>query len=196
MLYTRKGDNGTTKLFSCPKDVRLSKGDAVFTALGTIDELNSSLGLARAVARRTPCRLLMEGKKVSYEVIIETLQDYLFIIQAELGGSPMHVTKVHVDYLENVLKDIDDVIPPIHSFSLPGGSELGGHLDLARTIDRRAERMVVKLCESGEYCVSPESLQFLNRLSSALYGLARFANYYLGEMEKAPQYKKAVKKKV
>ncbi len=194
MLYTKKGDNGTTKLFNCPTEVRLSKGDAVFTALGTIDELNAALGIAKTVARRTPCRLLVDGKKIPYESIIETIQDYLFIIQAELGGSPLSLTKAHVTHLETILKDIDDVLPPVHSFSLPGGSELGAHLDFTRTIGRRAERMVVKFNDCEIHSVSAESLQFLNRLSSALFGLARFANYYLGETEKAPQYRKAGKK--
>lgn len=189
MLYTRKGDNGTTKLFDCPQGKRVSKSDFVFEVLGTIDELNSSLGYAKVLSRKSNDTLVFETKKVNYEEILETLQQSLFCIQAELGGSDIHVNKTHTLYLEKVIYEVETLLPPITSFIVPGGGETGAYLDIVRTVARRAERQLVQLQNKKVRVVNDESIIFMNRLSSALYALARFANYQEGYSERKPDYR-------
>ena len=188
MLYTKKGDNGTTKLFDCPQGKRISKSDFVFEVLGTIDELNSSLGYAKVLSKKSKDMLFFETQKVSYEKILETLQQNLFCVQAELGGSDIHLRKNHIIYLEKVIYEITTLLPPIKSFIIAGGGETGAYLDIVRSVARRAERQVVKLKDGKERIVSDESIIFLNRLSSVLYALARFANYQEGYFERKPEY--------
>lgn len=188
MLYTKKGDGGTTRLFDCPQGKRVSKSDLVFEVLGTFDELNSSLGYAKVLSKKSQDSLSIGERKVSYREIVETLQQGLFCIQAELGGSDIHVTKKHTLYLEKVMQEVETLLPPIKSFIIPGGGETGAYLDIGRTVARRAERHLVLLRLKGERVVSDESIAFMNRLSSVLYALARFANYQKGYLEKKPDY--------
>lgn len=189
MLYTRKGDNGTTKLFDCPQGKRVSKSDFIFEVLGTLDELNSSLGYAKMLSRKSNDTLLIETKKVNYEEILEALQQSLFCIQAELGGSDIHVNKTRTLYLEKVIYEVETLLPPITSFIVPGGGETGAYLDIVRTIARRTERQLVQLQNKKVRVVDNESIIFINRLSSALYALARFANYQEGYSERKPDYR-------
>lgn len=188
MLYTRKGDNGTTKLYDCPAGTRLSKCAPVFEALGTLDELNCSLGYAKVLARQSKDALGLFGKKTSYVLIIERLQNILFTIQAELGGAGKHPTNEAVMFAERIVHEVETLIPPVTSFIVAGGGETGAYLDICRTIARRAERGVIEALEREERSVSEPTLQFLNRLSSVLYALARFANYQEGFSERSPQY--------
>ncbi len=189
MLYTGKGDNGTTKLFDCPQGIRLSKGSFVFEVLGTLDELNSSLGYAKALSKKSNPYFYMENEKIPYEKIIDNLQQNVFSIQAEIGGSDIHLNKKHIIYLEKVISEVETILPPIKSFIVPGGGECGAYLDVVRTVARRAERHVVLLQEKEERVIHNESIIFLNRLSSVLYALARLANYQEGFYENKPLYK-------
>jgi ATP:cob(I)alamin adenosyltransferase len=188
MLYTRKGDTGTTKLFNCPQGVRLSKSDAIFTALGTLDELNCSIGFAKVLANKSRDMLGLSGKRTSYALILEQLQNSVFIVQAELAGSVISLKKSDVEFAEAIVGEVETLLPPITSFIVSGGGETGAFLDICRTIARRAERTVIIAKEKEECALSSETLQFLNRLSSVLYALARFANYQEGYIEKAPSY--------
>ena len=188
MLYTKKGDKGTTKLFDCPQGTRISKSAPVFEALGMIDELNSSLGYARALSRKSGAIITLDGEKVLYEKIIQDLQQHLFCIQAELGGSDMHATEEQLSFVEKIIYEIETLLPPITSFIVPGGTETGAYLDLVRTIARRAERAIVIVHEKHERTISDTSIAYLNRLSSILYALARFANYQEGYYERKPTY--------
>lgn len=188
MLYTGKGDNGTTKLFDCPQGTRLTKSSYIFEVLGTIDELNSSLGYAKALSRKSGDKLSMNNERVPYEEIIEKLQQNLFSIQAELGGSDIHIKNEHILYLEKVIAEVETFLPPIKSFIIPGGGECGAYLDIARTIARRGERGLVSLLNKNERTISNESIAYMNRLSSVLYALARFANYQEGYSEGKPKY--------
>ena len=113
----------------------------------------------------------------------------MFCIQAELGGSKISVTKDQTLYLEKIISEIESVLPPITSFIIAGGGEIGAYLDIVRTIARRTERQLVLLREKKERSISDESITFMNRLSSILYALARFANYQEGYSEKKPEYK-------
>ena len=189
MLYTKKGDKGTTKLFDCPQGVRISKSAFVFEALGTLDELNSSLGFIKALSKKTKNILAIGKQKVSYVEIIEKFQQSLFCIQAELGGGDKYVTEKHILYLEKVIHEIKILLPPIKSFIISGGGECGAYLDVGRTIARRAERQLILLRDKKERYISDQSIVYINRLSSALYALARFANYQEGYFEKKPAYR-------
>ncbi|MEO8638150.1 MAG: cob(I)yrinic acid a,c-diamide adenosyltransferase [Candidatus Taylorbacteria bacterium] len=189
MLYTRKGDKGTTRLFDCPNGMRMSKSEIVFEALGTLDELNSSIGYAKALSKKGSTTVSIETKKVSYEAILEKLQQNLFCIQAELAGAKTSLTKEHITFLEQVIYEIETVLPPITSFKIAGGGDTGAYLDITRTIARRAERLVVTVRDKKGNKVSDLSIQFLNRLSSVLYALARFANYQEGYREAGPHYR-------
>ena len=190
MLYTGKGDNGTTKLFDCPQGVRLSKSDFIFEALGNLDELNCNIGYAKALSIKSKDTLYINGNKIPYAEILEKIQQILFCIQAELGGSDMRAKNENVKYLENVIYEVETVLPPIKSFIVPGGGETGAYLDVCRTNARKTERCLILILEKKKRNISSESLVFLNRLSSALYALARFANYQEGYVEQKPNYQK------
>jgi len=189
MLYTKKGDNGTTKLFNCKQGERLSKSSAIFEVLGMVDELNTTIGFAKALSVKSKDTLFFKGKKISYEDILEKIQQILFSIQAELGGSHVRIKPEHVIFLEDVVYEVETVIPPISSFIVYGGGETGAYLDIVRAVARRAERQVISLRDKEKQEISQEAIQFLNRLSSALFALARHANYQEGFLEQGPNYK-------
>ncbi|MBI3305997.1 cob(I)yrinic acid a,c-diamide adenosyltransferase [Candidatus Nomurabacteria bacterium] len=189
MLYTRKGDSGTTKLFNCAVGVRVAKSNFIFEALGALDELNSVLGYAKALCKKAGIVVFTGERRIHYDEILHIFQEGLFLAQAELGGSPVRIKKTDVLFLEKIIFEIETMLPPIKSFIVPGGGEAGSYLDIARTIARRAERQIVSLGSGKENCVEDCTLQFLNRLSSALYALARFANYQEGYLERKPEYK-------
>ncbi len=187
MLYTRKGDGGTTKTLAT-RD-RVSKASPLPEALGTLDELNSFLGVARAGAGRSEqVAVVLGGKKVPLTALLRELQENLFIVQAELAGAKMHLTKRKVTRAEQVTDTIERSMPPITGFSIAGGTELSALLDVARTLARRAERRAVGVHESGLQRLSPMTLAYLNRLSSVLFALARYVNYTTGVLEERPSY--------
>ena len=184
-LYSGKGDGGTTKLFDCPPGVRVSKSSPIFEALGILDELNSTVGWCKAEARSQNVAL---GKKHISDMLHD-VQDNLFSAQAELAGAPKKILPKEVKRVEKIIAAVEAVIPPITSFIVPGGNELSARLDIARTVARRCERRVVTVAEAGERKVSKGTLTYLNRLSSLLYALARFANHAGGVAETKPQYR-------
>jgi len=185
MLYTGKGDNGTTSTFgSCNQ--RISKSSAVAEALGTLDEANSFLGLVKTNVRASEMRVTEEGNSLS--VVIDSVQQNLFIVQAELAGADKHIEESKVVEMEAVIDTIEKELPPIKSFFVSGGTELGAILDFARTLARRAERRVVAVAEEGGQGVDKDTLAYLNRLSSLLYALARQVNHKSGITEEPPRY--------
>ena len=167
MLYTRKGDSGTTKTFGC--DQRISKSSAVAEALGTLDEINSFLGICKV---RSAEAGLAVASGETFEQIVGWVQQNLFIIQAELAGADKVIGEDKVKKLESLTDGIEAELPPITSFFVSGGTELGATFDVARTIARRAERRVVESNEQNEKKLGAFTLPFLNRLSSLLYALA------------------------
>ncbi|MDO8659764.1 MAG: cob(I)yrinic acid a,c-diamide adenosyltransferase [Candidatus Parcubacteria bacterium] len=184
MLYTRKGDNGTTKTFGC--DQRVSKSSSIAEALGSLDEINSFLGLLKVKAESLSFSL--PDKKIIISETIGKIQQDLFIIQAELAGADKTITKEKVIGLEEIIDGIEKMLPPIKTFFVSGGTELASLSDIARTIARRAERRVVGVVEEGKVKVSPETQAYLNRLSSVLYAFARIFNHIAGITEEAPKY--------
>src|SRR3989344_1931638 len=186
--YTAKGDGGTTRLFNCPQGARLSKGDIIFEVLGGVDELNSFVGWCRAVAKRSS---LQEAKRTKFLDTLLFIQEDLFIIQAELGGGTTRLSEEKVRRLEDAIERFSGGFPAIHSFVIPGATELGGLLDVSRAIARRVERTYYKAAAGKRRGTRRESTpigSYLNRLSSLLYVLARYANHAHGAAEKNPSY--------
>jgi len=190
-LYTAKGDDGTTTTFGC--DQRMSKSSAIAEALGTLDEANSYLGMCKV--QSVADNFTLGDKKIAD--IVHELQDDLFIVQAEVAGASKDITESKVKWLEGIITEIEKELPAITTFFISGGTELASRFDFARTLIRRAERRVVAVhAESleqgrekeGVQKVGKHTLAYLNRLSSILYALARFANHQREVIEDAPDY--------
>ena len=197
MLYTRKGDNGTTKTFGC--DQRISKSSAIAEALGSMDEINSFLGLVKVKA--TEVVFTLPDQEIKLAETIDRIQQDLFIIQAELAGADKTIVEEKVKWLEEIIDGIEKMLPPIKTFFVSGGTELASLCDIARTIARRAERRVVGVAEEQKSfaeisapesapvkTLSAQTLAYLNRLSSVLYAFARASNHIAGIVEEAPRY--------
>jgi cob(I)alamin adenosyltransferase len=171
-IYTRTGDEGLTGLFG---GVRLRKDDPRVDAYGTIDELNASLGLARAL-----------GLPKEIQGVIEQIQSDLFVLGAEIACAPDRVGKLNmrlltddsVKALEKVIDEHEAALPELKTFILPAGSQAGAALHLARTVGRRAERRCLSVDQ-----LRPTLLVYLNRLSDCLFVLARRANHLTGAVE-------------
>ena len=177
MLYTRKGDGGTTRVFGCDQQ-RISKSSELPEALGALDELNAYLGFVRMRA----------GEHERIANAIREIQEKLFIIQAEVAGADKRVGEKAVPQVEELVNAIEKEIPPLKGFSIAGGTELSAILDVARTHARRAERRVVAVKEKALRDVSSGAMTYLNRLSSLLFALARLANHLAGVPEENPRY--------
>jgi cob(I)alamin adenosyltransferase len=188
MLYTRKGDDGKTKTFGC--DQRISKSSAVAEALGSLDEVNSFLGIIKTNKEATLIRVgdMKSSAPRSLDEIIHRIQENLFIIQAEVAGAGKSIDKSKVKEVESIVTEIKKVLPPIKSFFISGGTSVAAALDFGRTLARRAERRVVAVAEEGLQKIDPQTLAYLNRLSSLLYALARLSNHKSGIEEKSPSY--------
>jgi cob(I)alamin adenosyltransferase len=183
MFYTRKGDKGTTKTFGC--DQRISKSSAIAEALGSLDEINSYLGLCKAKVNKE--MTLMED--VSVWEVLHAVQKNLFIIQAEIAGANMIMDENKIKEIETIIDWIEKELPPIKSFFISGGTETSALFDVARTVARRAERRVVEVELEKKVTVGGNTLAYLNRLSSLLYALARLSNHKSGINEESPDYK-------
>ena len=177
MLYTRKGDKGTTKTFGCNQQ-RISKSSEVPEALGALDELNAFLGFAKMHSAHEP----------RIQNALRDAQEVLFIIQAQVAGADKKIAEGAVVRVEEVVNAIEKEMPPITSFSIAGGTELSALLYIARTISRRAERRLVAAKEIGACMPSDETMAYMNRLSSLLFALARLANHLAGFKEESPKY--------
>lgn len=177
MLYTRKGDSGTSGLFGTKE--RFPKDSPVYDALGTLDELNALLGLCRANAGAWRGELSVADE-------LEKAQQNLFIAQAEMAGAEKQILTAHLDELEYTIDDIESLIQNPHAFVLPGATELSALLDYARTVSRRAERAAVRARSVRP--LSPNTVAYLNRLSSLLYALARYTAGEAGIKEVSPSY--------
>ena len=169
-IYTRTGDKGKTALAS---GVRRPKYNIRIKAYGTIDEANAVIGCARA--------FLKEKKLSALDKILERLQNDLFDLGADLAQPQKNKKKIliHKKQVERLEKEIDKLnkdLKPLRSFILPAGSKASSFLHLARTILRRAERLVVECADKEKGGISPTALQFVNRASDLLFVCARFAN--------------------
>lgn len=177
MLYTRKGDTGTSGLFGTK--VRLPKDSEVFEALGSVDELNSLLGVIRARTRGV-------SGEIDIAAEIKQVQECLFITQAELAGADKSLAQKHIDAVEGTIGRIEGLIEKPHGFVISGATELSAMLDYARAVARRTERAVVKA--HSKRALSDKTRAYLNRLSSILYALARYAAAKEKVSESSPSY--------
>ncbi len=167
-IYTKSGDKGDTSLFG---GQRVPKDALRIEAYGTVDELNSVLGIVRA-----------DGIGKPLDHILGTLQDELFVLGADLATPRSlqrkglkRIGKKEAEFIEGTIDALEKQLKPLKSFILPGGSPVAARLHFARTVCRRAERVVVRLSRNED--IGEDCMVFLNRLSDLLFVLARFANH-------------------
>ncbi len=189
-LYTGVGDSGTTTLFHCEQG-RISKSADIIEALGVLDELNAYIGIVKVYASSDQMGIVVSSKKkILYSDILSDIQQTLFIIQAELAGSPMTVKKNDLSDIEKIISYISNLLPPIKSFTVSGGSVLSAQLDYGRTLARRCERRIITVVDGGGQNIGLVTLAYLNRLSSILFAMSRYANHALSIQEEHPNYNK------
>lgn len=175
-IYTKTGDKGTTSLLY---GKRVSKTDARVEAYGTCDEANSMIGVALS---QLPEEAFAEQSQ--FLEVFHKVQTMLFHVGAELStpeGKKVHwpVSEEDAVFLEKMIDEWNEILPPLKKFILPGGAETGASLHTARTIVRRAERRANLIDEQ----INPAVLVYLNRLSDFLFVAARYANYQMGIKE-------------
>ena len=163
--YTRTGDRGETGLYG---GTRVGKENPRVEAYGAVDELNSQIGLARAMVKDTKTRK-----------ILKSVQEDLFTLGGDLASELVsakvpRINKSHVDNLEKTIDSIHDELKPLRRFILPTGSVGAAHLHVARAVCRRAERRIASLAKIES--INPETIPYVNRLSSLLFVLARWVN--------------------
>jgi cob(I)alamin adenosyltransferase len=167
-IYTKTGDTGETGLFG---GGRVRKDDSRIEAVGTVDELNAALGVARC-----------ERLPVEIEQTLERVQSELFSVGAQLATPDpdrhgmILVSQEQITALEKAIDNLEAGLPPLRNFILPSGERGAVHLHVARAVCRRAERRVVSLA-SLETAFDPLIVQYLNRLGDYLFVAARFANH-------------------
>jgi len=171
-IYTRAGDDGTTALGT---GERRKKYDLRIAAYGTLDEVNAVIGVAR----------LHTGGDSTLDPLLGRIQNDLFDVEADLclpgkgkgpGGARLTVTDAQVAWLEQEIDRLNGELEPLKSFVLPGGSAAAAYLHLARTVCRRAERIMVELNDTPGESVTPEAMKYVNRLSDFLFVASRWAN--------------------
>lgn len=172
-IYTKKGDSGDTSLFG---GKRVSKSAQRIKAYGTVDEVNSFVGLAASYD------LSQKGT-----TFLRKVQELLFILGADLATPPSSATRIDrigeedIAFLEHAIDEMEEELKTLKNFILPGGSQPGAILHVARTVCRRAERAAVA-CQEGDN-ISDECIKFLNRLSDFFFVSARYENKNSGSRE-------------
>jgi cob(I)alamin adenosyltransferase len=171
-IYTKTGDDGTTGLVSGPRRL---KHDLRVESYGTIDETNSAIGVAR----------LHTSGMSKLDAMLALIQNDLFDLGADLSTpqtdeppayEPLRIVESQVARLERDIDELNGELEPLTSFILPGGSSAAAHLHVARTIARRAERLMVALSRTEQERVNAAALKYVNRLSDFLFVAARRAN--------------------
>jgi cob(I)alamin adenosyltransferase len=180
-IYTKAGDGGETRLVGGQK---VAKDSARIETYGTVDELSSCLGLARAALATAP----VPAGAAELSDVIKRIQNELFNLGSDLATLPEDrhpkqplIEARHVTALEHEIDAWNESIPPLRSFVLPGGGWVASTLHLARTVCRRAERLVVSLRATES--VGDQVLPYLNRLSDALFVMSRHASRLYAEPE-------------
>ncbi len=171
-IYTKTGDSGDTSLYG---GSRVRKHSDRINAFGAVDELNAQIGAARSFEPNN-----------EIDVFLEKIQKQLFVLGADLAApdgksTNQRIGQNHIKFLEETIDAVDSRLEPLKSFVLPAGSQAGSQLHVARTICRRAERLVDKLASSEK--TGEHTLVYLNRLSDLLFVLARYENKLSGIKE-------------
>jgi cob(I)alamin adenosyltransferase len=172
-IYTRTGDGGSTSLGN---GERVPKQALRIAAYGTVDETNSAIGVARVHT--------LVGH-TAIDLKLARVQNDLFDLGADLcvpdrgeklAYEPLRIVPSQVKRLEDEIDEMNSELDPLRSFILPGGSPASAHLHVARTVCRRAERLVVELAARDDEPVSDAAIQYINRLSDFLFVAARYVN--------------------
>lgn len=172
-IYTRTGDDGTTALGT---GQRVRKDSLRVAAYGTVDETNAAIGMAR---------MHLAGSYPGLDAKLGRIQNDLFDLGADLcvpadsakpGREALRVTPEQVQRLEDEIDELNAELKPLRSFVLPGGSGGAAALHLARTVCRRAERLMVEIAADPNEAISDVALQYVNRLSDLLFVASRYAN--------------------
>lgn len=171
-IYTRRGDAGETSLAG---GQRLPKDALRIECYGTVDELNAFVGLARLSALEPLPQLADTLKRVQHELF--NLGSILATRPKDIHPKQARITAADIEQLEKEIDRINEQLPSLRSFVLPGGSRLSAELHVCRTVCRRAERIAVALAREEE--LPPEALQYLNRLSDAMFVWSRWVNHEL-----------------
>ncbi len=172
-IYTKKGDSGETSLFG---GQRVAKNARRIDAYGTVDELNSVLGVVTS----------LEVNQKTKTLLVE-VQKQLFVLGADLATPPSKKVRIdrigesQIKFLESSIDELEESLETLKSFILPGGSLPGAQLHVGRTICRRAERITVDCSDKED--ISELCIKYLNRLSDFLFILARFENKKSGNEE-------------
>ena len=181
-VYTRRGDQGETSLAG---GQRVPKDGPRIEAYGTVDELNSFLGAARVTASElaaTEARLsLLVAILLRIEHELFNLGSILATLPEDVHPKQARVTDAEVAQLESEMERMNEELPPLRSFVLPGGSRLDAELHICRTVCRRAERATVALGRVES--IPPDAVRYLNRLSDALFVFGRWASHVAGAPE-------------
>jgi cob(I)alamin adenosyltransferase len=173
-IYTRTGDDGTTGLST---GERLPKSHIRIESYGTVDETNATIGVARTH--------LTEPEFAELDAMLERIQNDLFDLGAdlctpdrgaELPYEPLRIVTAQVERLEREIDHLNESLPPLRSFVLPGGHPAAAALHVSRTVCRRAERLTVQLAGLDGEPVSAPALRYLNRLSDFLFVASRWVN--------------------
>ncbi len=180
-VYTRTGDTGQTGLVG---GKRLPKDHPRIEAYGSVDELNSVLGIVLSFLVQKDA----SKRRDKLELILEAIQQKLFDLGSELATLPgdeyvgqITLQAEDAEWLEEIIDVMNDELQPLKSFILPGGTSLNAFLHLARTVCRWAERDILKLKQID--LVSPEIIKYINRLSDFLFVAGRWVTETLGEKE-------------
>ncbi len=181
-IYTKHGDGGTTRLVGGRE---VAKDSLRIEAYGTVDELNSIIGIVRVKLGESQASPEIRGR---FEAWLKQLQNDLFNLGSDLAtriddrwdGQPV-IEESHVAALESLMDDLNADLPALDSFVLPGGGPIGAFLHQARTVCRRAERVMVALTHEEE--LGPQAIPYINRLSDALFVWSRWVTKELGEEE-------------
>ena len=172
-IYTRTGDDGTTALGS---GARVRKDSIRVAAYGTVDETNAMIGVAR---------LHLDGELAEVDRMLGRVQNDLFDLGADLcvpdrgepiSYEPLRITPAQVSRIERDIDQLNAGLQPLRSFVLPGGTPAAAYLHAARTVCRRAERLIVRLAAKPDEPVNEAAIQYVNRLSDFLFVASRFAN--------------------
>lgn len=173
-IYTRTGDAGTTALGT---GVRVPKFQLRIAAYGTVDEANSSIGMVRV-------HTASDGPEL-VDAMLARIQNDMFDVGADLctpdtgedlGYEPLRITETQVERLEAEIDLLNEDLSPLRSFVLPGGVPAAAALHMARTVTRRAERLIVELAEQEDEPVGEAVLRYVNRLSDFLFVASRYVN--------------------
>jgi cob(I)alamin adenosyltransferase len=181
-IYTKRGDTGETSLAG---GQRVAKDSARIEAYGTVDELNAFTGLAVVSCEEMITRdahlglLLMILRRVQHELF--NLGSILATLPEDVHPKQARITSAEVLQLEREIDQMNEPLPSLRSFVLPGGTRINAELHVTRTICRRAERLLIALARTED--VPPEAIQYLNRLSDAMFVWSRWVNHTTGAPE-------------